>query len=82
MGIRAETFKKIGGFPEISFLEDVVFFKKVKKHRGILFINNPLVTSERRWINNGIIKTTLLNWFIIALFLLGFAPDSLKRFYK
>jgi len=40
-----------------------------------------LVTSGRRWIANGLLKTTLVNWWVTFLFFLHIPPVELRRIY-
>ena len=79
----AAYFRAIGGFAEIPFLEDVEIMHRIKK-RGdkILFLNRSVRTSARRWEKDGIIKRTLHNWLLVALYFAGVKPQRLTKFYK
>ena len=58
-----DLFIRIGGFPEnVEYGEDLYFVLKTKK-LGIPIINIPnyLITSSRKYLNNGWLITTLLH---------------------
>ncbi len=73
--VKRDFFKKIGGFPETSFAEDLYFMHRISKMGKIQLIPKYAITSSRKWKNYGIIKTTYLHWYI----LLSFALDRIKK---
>ena len=46
------------------------------------FIPEPVVTSARRWEQEGILYTTLRNWLLLSAYTLGVTPDKLVKYYK
>lgn len=81
--IRKDYFEKIGLFEEIELMEDFELMRRIKK-RGdrIYIIPEKVITSARRWLNEGVFYTTLRNWFLVLLYRLGISPDKLKKFYR
>ncbi len=76
-------FFDLGQFPEIPLMEDVAFMQQVKKQHGRLCIlKSPVLTSARRWQQEGRLYTTLRNWTIRILYALGVSPHKLVRVYK
>jgi hypothetical protein len=64
-------------------MEDVEIMRRIKKQGGkIRIIDRKVLTSSRRWKRDGIVYTTLRNWLLITLYLLGVKPDKLVRFYQ
>ncbi len=81
--MRKTVFKKLGGFRNIPIMEDVEIMRRIKKQGGkIRIIDRKVHTSSRRWKRDGIVYTTLRNWLLITLYLLGVKPDKLVRFYQ
>ena len=69
-----ELFLRIGGFPEnVKYGEDLYFVLKTKR-LGIPIINIPkyLITSSRKYLNNGWFITTLLHQWRLILILINF----------
>ena len=77
-----QLFKKINGFPDVPLMEDVGIMEKIKKTNvAPVFLSHTISTSARRWENQGIIFTTMKNWVLISLYLLGVPPRVLTKFY-
>ncbi|NDV21513.1 TIGR04283 family arsenosugar biosynthesis glycosyltransferase [Desulfovibrio sp. JC022] len=77
------TFKKLGGFPEISLMEDVEFFQSIKKQRKeIVILKVAVITSARRYIDTGPLRCALRNTFLRVLHLYGVNPATLKNMYR
>lgn len=80
--VSRQLFRKIGGYNEIPFLEDVALMRRLKKlGEKIVVIDKPVLTSARRWKSEGVIRCSLRNRLVMALYLLGVSPVALKRFY-
>lgn len=79
----ADYFRGLGGFADIPIMEDVEIMRRIKKRREkILFLDQPVRTSARRWEKESILKCTIRNWLLILLYLAGMAPERLARFYQ
>ena len=80
---RRNYFDAIGGFAAIPIMEDVEIMRRIKR-RGdrIVFIDQPVTTSARRWEKEGVFLCTLRNWFLISLYLSGVSPERLSRLYR
>ncbi|OGP63584.1 MAG: hypothetical protein A2V65_06870 [Deltaproteobacteria bacterium RBG_13_49_15] len=80
--IRKNTFFQMGGFKDISIMEDVDLMRRIKRSkRKIVLLSEKAYTSSRRWEKEGILYCTLRNWALISLYLLGLPPSRLARFY-
>ena len=71
-----ETFP---GYPELPLMEDYVLARAMKR-AAILPLK--VRTSGRRFLTKGVIRTSALNWLIIAAYHLGVSPDRLARWYR
>ncbi|QKQ75889.1 TIGR04283 family arsenosugar biosynthesis glycosyltransferase [Nostoc sp. TCL240-02] len=76
-----EVFQQIGGFPELPIMEDFELMHRLKRIGRIVIIPTPVLTSARRWLQKGVLKTTLLNQIVIIAYLLGVSPERIRRWY-
>ncbi|MBW4561105.1 MAG: TIGR04283 family arsenosugar biosynthesis glycosyltransferase [Mojavia pulchra JT2-VF2] len=77
-----EVFQQIGGFPELPIMEDFELIRRLKRIGKIAIIAVPVVTSARRWLQKGIIQTTLINQIVIIAYLLGVSPKRIRSWYR
>jgi len=81
--IRRDWFKAAKGFPDIPLMEDIALSCTLKRRGPPLCLGAPVVTSSRRWEEQGIISTILLMWYLRLLFFLGVDPARLvTRYYQ
>jgi rSAM/selenodomain-associated transferase 2 len=81
--IRKEYFNEIGGYKEIPLMEDVELMRRIKRSGNrISIFYDRVMTSPRRWEEEGVIYCILRNWTLQALYLLGISPHKLAVFYK
>ena len=64
--INKELFEMVGGFPDQCLMEDIEISKRLKEYLPPVALRDKLVTSSRRWENNGVLKTILLMWGLRA----------------
>ena len=79
--IRREQFLKLGGFPPLSFMEDLFFSKQLRRLGRIVVARSRVFVSPRRWQRKGLVRQTLRNWTLTALAAGGIHPDRLAAFY-
>lgn len=75
-------FEKIGGFPNVPILEEMEFSKNLRRLGRTVLLTPYIHISSRRWEARGILRTTLNNWLITLLYLLGVSPKKLAKFYR
>ncbi len=56
--LKSDIFRKIGGYDEIPFLEDVELCRKAKRHGWLIQIDCHILTSPRRYLKKGKLKLT------------------------
>ena len=78
---KTEFFQSIGGYPDIPLMEDVAISKQARSVSKPLVITDPVITSSRRWEENGIVKTILLMWWLRFAFWIGVSAKRLHRIY-
>lgn len=80
--VRTEAFLKVGGYSPLPICEDLDFFRKLGRCGKTVLLKEKSHTSPRRWISEGVAYTTFRNIVIAALFLLGFPPEIMARWYR
>ncbi len=76
-----QVFEALEGFPDVPIMEDISFVLRLRQAGRLTFIRTGLITSGRRWNANGVVKTTLVNWWVTVLFFLRVPPRTLRRSY-
>ena len=79
--LRKAVFMKINGFKAIPIMEDLEIQERLRKEGRFFKIKQPVVTSARRFVKNGVIKQQLLNILLVLLFKMGVPTNTLKSFY-
>jgi cellulose synthase/poly-beta-1,6-N-acetylglucosamine synthase-like glycosyltransferase len=77
----AEVFWQVGGFPAWSIMEDVEMLRRLQRTGRIVKIQRPVITSARRYLQNGVIRQQTLNTALVLLYHLGTSPSLLQRAY-
>ncbi|MDP2090446.1 MAG: glycosyltransferase [Candidatus Gracilibacteria bacterium] len=80
--VTRELFFKIGGFPEISLMEDVEISKKLNKSGKIFIIKNKTITSSVKFLKNGTTKTLIFMLYLRILYKLGVKTELIKEKYS
>jgi rSAM/selenodomain-associated transferase 2 len=75
-------FQALEGFPDIPIMEDIAISKRARKISKPNIGQYPVITSSRRWEQQGIIKTVLLMWGLRLAYWLGISPNRLHRIYQ
>jgi rSAM/selenodomain-associated transferase 2 len=79
--VTREAFLAVGGFPDLPLMEDIAISQRLKRLCRPFCIGTPVVTSGRRWENNGVWRTILLMWRLRLAYYFGVAPASLAARY-
>ena len=79
---RRSFFHQLGGFPDIPIMEDIAVSKRARVLSKPTIGRYAVITSSRRWEQNGIIKTVFLMWGLRFAYWLGISPQRLHRIYQ
>lgn len=80
--IRSEFFQSIGGFADIPLMEDVEICGRLRSVSRPVLMSGTVVTSSRRWEQQGIARTILRMWLLRLAFFFGACPHRLvQRYY-
>jgi len=80
--VSRELFSLIGGFPDIALMEDVALSKRLRRQCPPRCLRAQVLTSGRRWLRGGVLRTVLLMWSLRLAYVLGVAPTTLARWYR
>jgi hypothetical protein len=83
MFLRKEVFHRIGGFADIPLMEDIEISRRLRREGRTVIVKPPIVSSPRRWLDEGVIYTTLRDWTIAFLYtFMNISPSCLIRYYR
>lgn len=77
--VPANVFHEVDGYPDIPIMEDYAIIRRLRRLGRIEIAPANVITSARRWINQGVWRTTLSNQICIAAYRLGVSPDRIAR---
>ena len=80
--LEKRVFNELGGFVDLPIMEDFELVRRLGKRGRIAVLPEPVITSARRWRQQGVLRTFLVNQLMVLGFLLGIAPERLARFYR
>ena len=79
---RRTIFLDIGGFPEVPLMEDVEFFRQLRRHGRVIYSRKRLLVSPRRYEAIGRMRLTLAYGLIGTLYVLGIPLSKLGTIYE
>lgn len=82
---KKDVCKKIGGFRDYPFLEDLDFVLRLRKVGKIKRVNKNVCVSARKLERRSFLYPLLHSWknvVIVFLYFLGIKPQTLAKYYK
>jgi len=79
--VQRQLLEQIGGFADISLMEDVELCKRLRKLAVPMIVQQPVVTSSRRWEARGVLRTIIQMWLLRLGYFLGVSPNFLRGHY-
>ncbi len=79
--ITRDLLNTTGGFDEIPLMEDVALSKRLRRICRPCVIQQPVVTSSRRWREQGVVRTVVKMWLLRLAYFIGVSPRYLHRSY-
>ncbi|HYF32974.1 MAG TPA: TIGR04283 family arsenosugar biosynthesis glycosyltransferase [Chitinophagaceae bacterium] len=81
--VTKEVFNKCGGFREdLLMMEDQEIIHRIKKHGRFKVMNAHVVTSARKYLDNGIYRMQGIFYRIWLLYYLGYSQEYLLRLHR
>jgi rSAM/selenodomain-associated transferase 2/rSAM/selenodomain-associated transferase 1 len=75
-------FEKSGGFADLPIMEDYELVRRLRREGRIVTLDAPAVTSGRRWRELGLLRTTLLNLWMVFGYHAGWPMPRLATAYR
>ena len=81
--LRRDVLREVGGFRPIPIMEDLELMTRLRRagHR-IRILAIPVLTSGRRQLREGLVRCTLRNLLLRALYHCGVPPAALAGLYR
>jgi rSAM/selenodomain-associated transferase 2 len=79
---RRNVFLDIGGFPDVPLMEDAEFFRRLRRSGRVMYSEERILISARRYETIGRTRLTCAYGFIAALYACGVPLAALARIYK
>lgn len=79
--VRRDVFERLGGFPDVRLMEDVLFSRLLRDEGRLALLAGPLLCDARRWQKHGALRQTVRNFCLRAAESLGVHPDRLAELY-
>ncbi|HLX55602.1 MAG TPA: TIGR04283 family arsenosugar biosynthesis glycosyltransferase [Ktedonobacteraceae bacterium] len=79
--VRADSFRAIGGFPDMALMEDLEIRARLRKIGRVVLLPQYVTTSARRHQKVGLARSVLFMWYLRALYKFGVSPERLQRKY-
>lgn len=81
--VRKTVFTELGGFLPVPIMEDLEFMTRLRRQgHKIRILAQPVRTSARRQLREGLVRCTARNLCLRLLYHLGVAPRILSRMYR
>jgi len=80
--IARETLLAGGGFREIPLMEDYEMATRMKRAGRTRVLPLKIVTSGRRFLRKGLLRTAAINWTIVWKYCRGVEPEELAELYR
>ena len=78
---RRTAFLDVGGFPEVPLMEDVEFFRLLRRHGRVICSQKRILASPRRYEAVGRVRLTLAYGLIAALYIFRVPLAKLASLY-
>src|SRR5438132_13970671 len=74
---RRTAFVHVGGFPEVPLMEDVEFFRLLRRRGRVICSQKRILTSPRRYEAIGRVRLTPAYGLIVMLYIFGIPLSNL-----
>lgn len=82
MFVRRTSLEAIGGVPDMPLMEEFELCRKLRALGRLALADATVVTSVRRFIERGILRTYLRMGWVTLKYCLGAKPESLRKIYE
>ncbi|MDP3821425.1 MAG: TIGR04283 family arsenosugar biosynthesis glycosyltransferase [Burkholderiales bacterium] len=82
MFVERALFERIGGFTDQPLMEDIELSRRLRRIGRPACLRERVLTSGRRWEQNGVWRTILLMWRLRWRYWRGTPPELLAKAYR
>ena len=75
-------FDATGGYRDDPIMEDYELAVRMKRRGKTTIVSSHVVTSGRRFLEKGLLRTAFINWRIIIAWRMGAEPERLAAIYR
>src|SRR5947199_1401330 len=79
---RRTAFIEVGGFPDVPLMEDVEFFRRLRRYGHVVHSNKRIGVSPRRYETVGPTRLTFAYGWIAMLYIFGVPLSVLAKIYQ
>jgi hypothetical protein len=80
--VRRDVYEKLGGHRPWPLLEDLEFGSRLRQAGRVTILPASVLTSPRRYLEKGILRTLFLNKRILFRYYRGESPEKLAELYR
>ncbi|MGL4622517.1 TIGR04283 family arsenosugar biosynthesis glycosyltransferase [Chroococcidiopsis sp.] len=80
--LRSSVFHQLGNFPDLPMMEDFELMCQLRRRGRIVILPTSVLTSPRRWLEQGVCQTTIKNQIAVISYLLGVSPKKIAAWYR
>jgi len=81
--VTKDVFQKIGGFNEsLLMMEDQEIIHRIKKFGKFKVVNDVVITSARKYLDNGVYRMQAIFYRIWSLYYLGYSQEKLLQLHR
>ncbi len=80
---KRDLFLKLGGFPSVPILEDLIFSRLISKEGKLSLVQNYVTVSSRKYMSRGILSQIRINARVLwGHYILKENPETLRKLYE
>lgn len=80
--VRRRTFAEMDGFADLPVMEDWEIVKRLRRLGRVVVLEEPAVTSAKSFVDNGLLRSTIVNAAVIAGYVFGVDPARLAAWRR
>ncbi|MEP7128274.1 MAG: TIGR04283 family arsenosugar biosynthesis glycosyltransferase [Chitinophagales bacterium] len=81
--VMKDVFKKAGGFKEdLLLMEDQEIIHRLKKHSRFIVMDDYVITSARKYLDNGVYRMQGIFYVTWLMYYLGFSQEQMLKLHR
>lgn len=74
--VRRELFERLGGYPQVPMLEDVIFCERLRRVTRAVLLADAVTTDARRFLHHGVWRSSMRALLILVRHRLGLGSSG------